>query len=355
MIGFLVSLFILSLLVFVHEFGHFLAAKKAGIKVEEFGFGYPPRLLGKKIGETIYSLNWVPFGGFTRIYGMESDSAKATKDKEAFWNKPKRIRAAVLSAGILMNFLLGVLAFSIIYSFLGIPKKQGFVEVVAVTEGSPAEKAGIKEGDIIRKFQNNKEFVKIISENLGKEIELELERQGPTLSVIVVPRKEPPENEGPLGVVIADSKMVQPAFWQRPFLSLWFGIREAVGWAGAIFFGVGKMLYDLGFKGIVPKDITGPVGIVQIATGVARAGILALLQFLGALSVNLAVLNLLPIPALDGGRLLFLGVEAATGKKPKPKFERWVHTVGMIILLLLMLAITIQDISRLFQTPPWPF
>lgn len=337
MIGLLASLFVLSLLIFVHELGHFLAAKRAGIKVEEFGFGYPPRVLGIKIGETIYSLNLIPFGGFVKI------------DEVSFRKKPKRVRIPVLLAGILMNFFLGVLAFSLIYSFLGIPQKQGFVEVVAVAKSSPAEEAGMKEEDVIRNFKTNEEFMKVVNENLGKEIELVLSRQGLPLSVVVVPREEPPEEEGPLGVAIADAKIVQPPIWQRPFLSLWFGFREAVGWVGLVFFGVARMFYELGFKGVVPEDITGPVGIVQIATGVARAGIFAFLQFIGALSVNLSVLNLLPIPALDGGRLLFLGVEVVTGKKPRPKFEKWVHVVGMMILLFLMMMITFRDIQRLLS------
>lgn len=337
MIGFLASFFTLSCLVFVHELGHFLAAKRAGIRVEEFGLGYPPRLLGVNWRETIYSVNLIPFGGFVKI------------DEVSLGKKPKRVRTPVLLAGILMNFLLGVFAFSLIYSFLGIPKKQGFVEIMAVTEGSPAEKGGIQPGDTIKKIKTNQEFVKMINQNLDKEVELELEREGKSLAVVVVPREESPEGEGPLGVVISDSKIVQPLFWQRPILALWWGTKEAVGWAGIIFFGVARMLYDLGFKGIVPKDITGPVGIVQIATSVARAGVFAFLQFIGALSVNLAVLNFLPIPALDGGHLLFLGMEVVTGKKPRPKFERWVHAVGMIILLLLMMMITFRDIQRLLS------
>jgi len=351
-----VSLFVLSLLVFVHELGHFLVAKRVGIEVEEFGLGIPPRMVGKKIGQTIYSLNWIPFGGFVKIYGMEEtkDQRPKTKDRKSFLAKSKKVRAAVLLAGIFMNFFLGVLAFSLIYSFLGIPKKQGFVKVVGVSKSSPAEKAGIKEGDIIiklkaqsSKLKANKEFVEIINENLGKEIELELDRQGVILAVLVVPREKPAEGEGPLGVVIADAEIVQPVFWQRPFLSLWWGMKEAVGWATMVFFGVCQMIYELGFKGIVPKDITGPVGIVQIASGVARAGIFAFLQFIGALSVNLSVLNFLPIPALDGGRLLFLGIEVITGRKPRPKFEKWVHLAGMIILLLLMMMITFRDVQRL--------
>lgn len=376
----IISLFVLSLLVFVHEFGHFLAAKKSGIKVEEFGLGYPPRLLGVKKRGTIYSINLIPFGGFVSIYGMEESEKRKTpglaeakpragKNKNAFWNKSKRIRAIVLLAGILMNFLLGVVSFSLIYSVLGIPEKQGFVEVAGVAENSPAEKAGMQEKDIVisvisptrsrfatpRRCKTNQEFIEIINQNLGQEIELELEREGERRMIVLVPRKEPPESEGPLGVAIVDSKTIQPVFWQRPFLSLWWGFKEAVGWMGAIFFGVAKMIYELLFKKIIPQDVTGPVGIVQVTSNVAKAGILPLLQFIGVLSVNLSVLNLLPIPALDGSRLLFLAVEAVTGKKPKPKTEKLIHALGMIVLLFLMLLITVQDVSRIFRTSVSPF
>jgi regulator of sigma E protease len=362
MIAILTSLFVLSLLVLVHELGHFLAAKKAGIKVEEFGLGYPPRLKAVKIGETIYSLNAIPFGGFVRIYGTEDDFGRkgekeAKRDKKrAFGTKSLPVRACVLFAGIFMNFLLAVLAFSLIYFSLGIPQKQGFVRIVGVAGGSPAEQSGMREGDVIKKLkienekleiESNQEFIGIINQNLGQEIALEIEREEEILLVEIAPREKPPEGEGPLGVAISDTKMSQPAILQRSLASLWFGLQETISWAGLIFLGVGQMIYDLLFRSMIPQDITGPVGIVQIAANVVRAGVFALLQLIGILSVNLAVLNFLPIPALDGGRLLFLAVEAITGKKPQPKVEKWVHMIGLIILLILMLAVTIQDVRRI--------
>lgn len=345
MIGFLAALFILSFLIFVHELGHFLAAKKADIKVEEFGLGYPPRFIGVKRGETTYSINLIPFGGFVRI------------DEDSLAKKPKRIRSPVLLAGILMNFLLAVLLFTFIYFNFGIPQKQGFVEIIGVVEGSPAAKAGMEEGDIVRRMMNgelsimnNKDFIGFINQNLGREVELELERGDDTLSVMVVPRKDPPEGEGPLGVAISDTELIKPSFWQRPFLSFWWGLKETVGWTQTIVVGVIQMMAELVVKRALPTDIAGPVGMVQVATKVARRGIFALIQFAAALSVNLAVLNLLPIPALDGGRLLFLTIEIVSGQKPKPKWEKRIHALGMVLLLFLMLAITIQDISRLFPS-----
>lgn len=331
----LISLLVLSILVFVHELGHFLAAKRAGIKVEEFGLGYPPRLLGVNRRETTYSINLIPFGGFVKI------------DEEELADYPKRTRVMVISSGILMNLALAIISFSLIFGILGIPRKQGFVEIKEVAPGSPAEAAGIQAESLLRNFTTNQEFVAFIGEHLGQEIELELERAGERLVVKVTPRKEPAPDQGPLGVVISDSQTIQPAWWQRPFLAAWFGLKETFSWLLMIIFGVGQMFYRLLFRGAIPQDVAGPIGIVQVTADVARHGWLALLQFLGLLSINLAVLNFLPLPALDGGRLVFILVEALTGKKPQPKFERIIHTIGMAILLLLMTAVTIQDIKRL--------
>jgi len=340
MIDFLEALLVFSTLIFIHELGHFLIAKKRGVRVEEFGFGYPPRLWGKKWKGTLYSFNLVPFGGFVRI------------DENAFNKKPKKVRGSVLLGGILMNLLLAISLFSLLYFLLGVPQKQGFVKIVAVAKNSPAQKAGIKEGDIVRKIKSNQEFIDFINDNLGKEVKLELKREGKVLSVNVVPRKNPPQNEGALGVVIVDSETIKPVFWQRPFVSLWWGIKETINWIERILLGVVQLFASLLIKKTVPSGLSGPVGIVQVATHVARSGLLALIQFTGILSVNLAVLNFLPIPALDGGRLFFLVTEILTGKKPKPEFERWVHTLGMVFLLLLMLAVTIQDIKRIFSGLP---
>lgn len=339
-----VSLLVLSILVIVHELGHFLAAKKAGLAVEEFGLGYPPRLASIKRQGTVYSLNAVPFGGFVKI------------DEDALADYPKLVRAGIISSGIIMNLLLAVVAFSLIFGIMGIPQQLGFVEIQEVTAGSPANEAGFQVGDkVIRmantesRIMNNTDFVEIINENLGQEIAVAIERQGLPLSLAVTPRKEPPAGEGPLGVVISDSRAVQPVWWQRPFLSFWFGLKETGGWLLTILFGVAQIFYRLLFQWVIPQDVTGPVGIVQVTSQAAKHGFLALLQFLGLLSVNLAVLNFLPLPALDGGRLLFIAIEALTGKKPQPRFEKAIHTIGMVILLTLMTAVTIQDIKRVLR------
>ena len=346
---------ILSLLVFVHEFGHFIVAKKAGMKIEEFGFGYPPRLWGKQVGETIYSINALPIGGFVKILGEELGEKVAKEDeKKTFYSKPKKARTAVLLAGVLMNFFLAVLAFSIIYTQIGIPTKTDRVSIVGVTENSPAALAGIKENDVVLKvdgqeIKNNESFIQLTDEKAGEEMLLEIVRGEERLSLSLIPRKEPPEGEGPLGVVISQTEMKFYPFWEMPIRGSIEGFKEAFAWTRLVLEFVVGMIGRL-FAGEVPRDVAGPVGIFQITGRAVEGGYLAILQFLGILSVNLMVLNILPFPALDGGRLVFIGYEAVTGRRPKPSIERWINTAGMIALMLLLFLVTVNDVARIIET-----
>ena len=348
----LVFLLVLSVLVLVHELGHFIVARKMGILVEEFGFGLPPRIFGKKIGETLYSINLLPFGGFVKLHG-ESTEEGVSYPKRAFLNKSKKVRVAVVVAGVIMNFILGVVAFAIVYSFLGIPRDTNLVKVVEIATGSPAQTAGVLVGDTVKSVDKKEVttvdgFVSLIEEKKGKRATLELVRDSETKSVSLTPRESPPENEGPLGVVITTTEIYFPPYWQRPFIGVYYGFKEALIWGGRIVGGFAGIFRDL-FAGIGPKDIAGPVGIFAITTQAAKGGILELISFVGILSVNLAILNIIPFPALDGGRLLFIGIETFIGRKVLPKVEAVVHTVGMIILLLLLLAITANDIQGLIK------
>jgi len=368
----LLFLLILSILVLVHEGGHFLAAKKAGIKVEEFGFGYPPRIWAKKIGETEYSINAVPFGGFVRLYGdpAEGEVVGDRDFKRSFLGKSKKARSAVILAGVVANFLLGIFVFSIVYSFTGIPQKLRNIKIVGIAPGSPAEKGGLKEGDIVlavddKKITEMTEFTKLVSEKKGKEVKILIKRekenpcqekvlggggfscQDGNLLFWLVPRENPPEGEGPLGVVVSDMEIVKYPFWQMPFRGAVEGVKEAFGWGWMIVVSLKKMVADLVFRGLVPKDVAGPVGIFQATGMVAKTGILNILQFLGILSVNLAVLNVLPLPALDGGRLVFVIYEIIFRRRPKPSLERWINTIGMAILVILLILVTINDVKRI--------
>lgn len=348
----LVFIAVLSVLILVHEIGHFYAAKRSGVLVEEFGFGLPPRVIGKKVGETIYSLNLLPFGGFVRLHG-ESKEEEIDKPKRAFLNKSAKQRTLIVTAGVIMNFLLALFSFSVFYSFVGVPRETGEVKVVEVREDSPAAEAGLINEDIVRRVDEKevgktREFIGAVDEKKGQEVALTIERNGERRETSVVPRENPPEGEGALGVVITSSENFYPPLWQRPFYGIYFGIKEALFWTGIVIGGFVTIFAQL-FQGTVPEGIAGPVGIYAITSEVAAAGLLPLINFVGVLSVNLAILNIIPFPPLDGGRLLFIGIEKTFGRKILPKVEAVVHAVGMIILLLLVLAITFHDIQRLIS------
>lgn len=379
LITLVVFLFVLSVLILAHEFGHFLIAKRVGIRVEEFGFGYPPRMLAKKIGETTYSINWLLFGGFVKLLGEEleeGEKVKGRESKSSFWAKSKKARTAVSVAGVLANFILAIICFSIVYSIIGIPQKTNQVKIVGIVENSPAGQAGFLEGDVILEVNgiavdSMNRFIEIIEQKKGNQVAIKVERkennpclkqvlggpptggfscEGDKLILFANPREKPPEGEGALGVVISDVEMKKYPLWQMPFYGAIQGFKEAFAWTGLIVGGIGKMFGDLITKGQIPRDVAGPVGILQITAGVAKSGFLTILQFIGVLSVNLAVLNILPFPALDGGRLIFIGYELITRKKPKPKIEHWVNYIGMTFLIFLIILVTINDIARLIET-----
>lgn len=373
---------ILSVLILVHELGHFLVAKRNGILVEEFGFGIPPRIWSKKIGETVYSVNLLPIGGFVKLFGEEGgELAVVSRQKsefsgKAFFEKSILARLKVILAGVTMNYLLAILAFAIIFTITGIPVKTGKIKVVGIAKDSPAEIGQLKLDDEIVSLDNEKikdinSFVNLTKEKAGEVVWLEVRREkdnpcvedkilgggvGPGFQVsckegnflvAVIPRAEPPEGQGPLGIAISEIEMRHYSFWLTPILGVREGFKESIAWGRMISSALLKMLGQLIFKGEIPKDVVGPIGIYQATGIVAKSGFLALMEFLGILSVNLAIINVLPFPVLDGGRLLFLGIETFFGKKIAPKVEAWVNNLGMALLLLLVLLITINDIVRI--------
>jgi len=352
----LISIIVLSILILVHEFGHFWVAKKNGVWVEEFGIGYPPRLFSKKKGETEYSINLIPFGGFVRLHGENTDEELEKPDR-AFVNKSKKVRAAITSAGVIMNFLLAVFAFAIVYSLSGIPRQTNNVKVLEVATDSPAQQRGIMINDVIKKVGKEEadsvdKFVNLIEDQKGKNVVLQIERKEGEESVLktitIKPRIDPPEGEGSLGVTISSTEIYYPPLWQRPFVGIYHGTKEALFWGKTLIVGIVTMIINL-FKGIKPEGVAGPVGIFAVTSEAAKYGILAVVNFMGILSINLAILNILPFPALDGGRLLFIGVEKIIGKKITPKVESLVHTAGIIILMLLLFLLTAKDIKNLIS------
>ena len=352
LIGIIIVIIFLSVLILIHELGHFFAAKKFGLWVQEFGFGLPPRIWGKKKGETVYSVNALPFGGFVKIYGEDQEendsqlSARggsalggAISDKtRSFSNLPAWKRAVILIAGVVMNFILGWVLISIVFA-IGIPQAVFITDVKA---NSPAAESGILANDKILDFKTTKDFISFIDQNRGKEISLKIERAGKEIEIKSVPRKNPPAGEGALGIALIDAG--QPKM--NIFSALWGGLKSSFEVFSMIYVAIFKLIQAaiLG-KGSL-AGLTGPVGIVKITGEVSKLGLLYLLQLLALISLNLAAINIFPFPALDGGRILFLIIEKIKGSPLPQKFERYANALGLALLLFLMLVITIKDIAR---------
>jgi len=350
----LITIIIISVLIIVHELGHFFAAKRAGLWVEEFGVGIPPRLFGKKFGETIYSINLFPFGGFVRLHG-ENAELKITKPKRAFLTQSKKTRASIVVAGVFMNFFLASLAFAAVYTFSGIPKETENVRIVEIAEGSPAMSSGFMLDDVVRKVEGedvttNDMFIQALEGRKDEEVTFFVERKGAEglTEIKSVPRSNPPEDEGALGVKISTIESHFPPVGERLIKGVYFGFKEALIWTWIVATGLAQMIIEL-FKGQAPVGVSGPVGIVALTARAASFGVIPLINFAGILSVNLMILNILPFPALDGGRLVFIVIESFIGKKVLPKVENIIHAVGMAILLVLLLAITYKDIKQLID------
>jgi len=362
----IVFLAVLSVLVLIHEFGHFFVAKKLGIKVEEFGFGLPPRVFAIKKGETEYSINLLPIGGFVKLYGedeagggklkVQSEKLKVKDANRAFFARPPWQRILVVIAGVTMNFLLAIGIISYLFSAQGVPVPGDKVIVSDILKNSPAQKAGLKKGDRIvfingTKISKSEDLINITKKYLGEKLTIKIIPKGEKTqkSVEVTPRKIYPKNEGPMGVVISQSVEVKKYPWyQAPFS----GTLEALKMSWLMVSGIVLILWNLITSGVVPQDIAGPVGIAQITGQFVQIGPLAVLSLVSLLSLNLAVLNILPIPALDGGRLFFIVIEVLTGRKVNPKYESYAHMIGMALLLALIALITFHDITRIFTGKP---
>ncbi len=378
----IVFLIILSILVLIHELGHFFAAKKFGIKVEEFGFGLPPRLFGIKKGETMYSINWLPIGGFVKLYGEDEAGAgrpvlsskykvsSIKKDKilntkykihntsveRAFFARPIWQRAVVVVAGVLMNFLLSVVIISYIFGVAGVRVPGDKVIVTDVVKGSPAGVAGIREGDVVEaingiKITSTEKLINITKEHLSREITLQVKsKKAKIKNIKLIPRKNYPKTEGPMGVAISQNVELKKYPWyEAPII----GTKEALNTSRLLVLGLGKLGYNLVTQGKAPEGVAGPVGIAQLTGQFVEKGPVAVLSFMAILSLNLAILNILPIPALDGGRLFFILTEGIIGKKISSRVEATAHAIGMAILLGLIAAITLNDIIRIFSGQPF--
>lgn len=371
MLTILIFVIILGLLVFVHELGHFLTAKRNGIRVDEFGFGFPPRLFGfvkdeasgkyrivwgskdMPSGRTVYSLNWIPLGGFVKIAGEDGHD---TSDPESFAGKPAWIRIKVLAAGVFMNFLFAWFLISIVF-MMGLPQPieqsehgkypNAKIQILDVTKGSPAEAMGLKMGDEIIAI-NGKEMTALdqvsgeISTHKGEIITVNIDRFGEKLTLSGTPRTESPANQGALGISFSETAVVSYPWYE----AIYRGATTTYSITVAIFEAFGKMIASLFGSEKTPLDVTGPVGIVYLTKQMSDLGLPYLLQFAALLSINLGIINILPIPALDGGRILFILIEKLKGSPVSHRVESMIHQVGFILLLLLMLLVTVRDFSQ---------
>jgi regulator of sigma E protease len=361
---------ILLILVLVHEFGHFFAAKKFNIRVDEFGFGFPPKLFGVKKGETEYTFNILPIGGFVKIYGEnpEVEEGEILEKERNFSFRPAWQQAIVLIAGVVMNFLLAFVLFSI--SFMsGLPTSVGsepsgailsdvHTVILSVVPGSPAERAGIKIGDVVTQISlpislNSADYIDnpspsqiqnlIYSQKSSTGVGVKYKRINQEFSEIIKP--EIVNNKSKIGISmdqVGTAKLsIFPALWQGMKLSILVFKNTVTG------------LFNLIWDGVRGRGsleaVTGPVGMVGIVGDAYRFGFIYLVSFMAFISINLSVINLLPFPALDGGRLFFLLIEKIKGSKITPKIVNSLNITGFVILILLMVLITYHDVVKLLQ------
>ncbi len=343
-----IVIFSLAVLVLLHEFGHFIIAKLFKMPVDEFGIGFPPRLFGKKLGKTLYSVNALPFGGFVKIYG-ENGENEAGRTDIGFNHHPAGKRLAVIAAGVVMNFVLGWLVFSIVL-MIGAPSH---LIIASVIPGSPAEAAGLKSGDLILKINANGQtlsdpvdvnaFVNLVTTSPGKNVALEIGRGNQTLNISVAKRVPAPPHQGELGVALADTGFAPEGF----FRAFGDGFLEVGNIISLTFSGLYQLIVSLFTSGgSAFQEVAGPVGIVVLASQATALGAVYLLQLLALISVNLAVLNLLPFPALDGGRALFIMIEKIKGNPIPRAVENWVNGLGFAMLIILMVFVTVHDLSH---------
>ncbi len=430
MLTIIVFILILGVLIFVHELGHFLTARRNGIRASEFGFGFPPRIVGfqfmsgkkhedklevesiqvektdiklggneeiiketitEKIhrvdeivpvkkwrliwgnkdgddekerldlaearenqasGGTIYSLNWIPLGGFVKIKGENGD---AKEDSDSFAGKPAWTRIKVLAAGVIMNFLFAWLLISL-GLMIGAPEAvepnrsdpDSKIQISEVISESPAGLMGLKVGDEILKderFKNLEDVQKYINGNKGREITLRIKRGYKILDLTGTPREEAPAGQGSLGIGLAETVITRYPFFE----AIWRGL--AATWNLIVMmilalYGIIKNLL-LGQSAMV--EIAGPVGIAVLTKQVTELGLIYIIQFAAILSVNLGIINAFPFPALDGGRILFILIEKIKGSPVTQKTEQMFHTIGFMLLILLMILVTFKDVAKFIK------
>lgn len=371
-----IVVFVITLLVLVvsHEFGHFITAKKLGVKVLEFGFGIPPKIWGKTVGGTLISINWLPIGGFVRLLGEDEVDQKVLKEKDSFAAKEVWKRIAIVTAGVVMNMLLAITLFYVVlaaegfkeqlpllipHQFVGVNQvNESLILIGAVSPNSPADKAGIKPGDQITKINGTKlidsaQLVDFTKQHAGEKMTLTLSNdQNQTRDVEVTPRVNPPAGQGPLGVELGTVDIANIAY-ATPTQKIFSGVVQSYNLTSYSVDILGNVISSaVKSKNLEPvsQSVSGPVGMTKLTGEIlqTKSPLIPYLNFVALLSLNLAIINILPFPALDGGRLFFLLIEGIVRRRVRADIERFVHMVGMAILLALIVLITFSDIRKFF-------
>ncbi len=342
---------LLGVLIFVHELGHFLLAKSLGVGVLKFSLGFGPKLIGRKVGETEYMISLVPLGGYVKLLGeSDTDDVLPQDERRSFVKQHVLKKIAIVVAGPLFNFLFAILAFAVIF-MVGVPSLT--TDIGSVQPGSPAEVAGVRAGDNVQSIDGRNvgrwsDLAEIITTSGGKELTLKLKRDGTLQDVRVKPESVKVKNvfgedvdSWKIGVGASSNTFIER---QNPIRAVWTGMEQTWAITELTLISIVKMV-----QGIVsPDSLGGPILIAQMAGAHVKKGIMNFVFFMALLSINLAVLNLFPIPVLDGGHLMFFLIELVTGKEVNIKWRERAQQVGFFILVMLMIFVFYNDIMRIF-------
>lgn len=340
---------ILAVLILFHELGHFLVAKANGVKVKEFAFGFPPRLLSITRGGTRYSINLIPLGGYVSLLGEDEN----VHEVGSFYTKKIWQKFLIVFTGVVMNFILAIIVLTIGFMIGMTPlvsdpatlggQKTPQVIIADVTAGSPAQKAGLQKGDILNGFSSAQDLQNFTRSHQNQTVSLGIQEGDKVTDKQVTLG----QGEGPLGVYVVSITKVKQKFPQA-LVTATVEVGKSIVVIFSALWMILKSVFTTGKTGEVGAAITGPVGIFNLTGEFVRLGFVYVMQFLAILSINLGIINILPFPALDGGKILFLGLEGIFRRKVvRQEVENIIHTIGFILLIILLLAITFRDILRL--------
>ena len=351
-----IAILTIGILVILHELGHFFAAKKFGVNIEEFGIGLPPRLFGKKYGQTMYSVNALPIGGFVRMEGEE----KRSNSPRSFSKKPLWQRFCIVAAGVFVFWVIAVFIFTFLGATYGIPTAipdsqenvaNPHVRIIGIANDSPAEKAGLQAGDTILNFADQtiskvSQIQELSGLYAGQQVSLQIQRGKELLPVTVTPREMPPTGEGPIGIALTRAGLVQYSWVEAPVQ----GVLRTWQITSSIFEMFGILISRLaGGEGLpAGAQISGPVGVIDLLKNSLALGVPSFLSFVAVISVYLAIFNTIPIPALDGGRMFFILLEGVRRRPLPEKLEQRLILISFLVLIPLILWVTVGDLKRLF-------